>query len=218
MAICDLTAQSPNVLFELGLRQAFDKPTVLVQDETSEFIFDIASLRHTIYRKSLRYREVLEDQKNIEIAIKSTYEARQKKEGVDSIVSLLSLNSPATLKEISNDENGKMLQILLAEVQSLKSQIGRNELSPFGSSNMFGAVEVSKKNIEVAKKKQKEKFVEIMHRLNRIQDEENPSLQLTSLLRSLESIESSLDPDLRSQYDFLHRKIYQAIQEAELPF
>ena len=63
MAICDLSSRNPNVLFELGLRQAFDKPTVLVQEVGTPKIFDIAPLRYTEYRKELRYREVLEDQK-----------------------------------------------------------------------------------------------------------------------------------------------------------
>src|SRR5215510_10199244 len=33
MALCDLSTRNPNVLFELGLRQAFEKPVVLVQEE-----------------------------------------------------------------------------------------------------------------------------------------------------------------------------------------
>ena len=33
MAICDLSTRNPNVLFELGIRQAFDKPVVLVQEK-----------------------------------------------------------------------------------------------------------------------------------------------------------------------------------------
>lgn len=31
IAICDLSSRNPNVLFELGIRQAFDKPVVLIQ-------------------------------------------------------------------------------------------------------------------------------------------------------------------------------------------
>ena len=41
------------------LRQAFDKPTVLVQEVGTEKIFDIAPLRYTEYRRELKYREVL---------------------------------------------------------------------------------------------------------------------------------------------------------------
>jgi hypothetical protein len=32
MVLCDLSSRNPNVLFELGLRQAFDKPVALVQE------------------------------------------------------------------------------------------------------------------------------------------------------------------------------------------
>lgn len=97
MAICDLSSRNPNVLFELGLRQAFDKPTVLVQETGTPKIFDIAPLRYTEYRKELRYREVLEDQQFIVGAINATREATSKGEGVNSIVSILSLSKPAML-------------------------------------------------------------------------------------------------------------------------
>lgn len=33
MALCDLSSCNPNVLYELGIKQAYDKPVVLVQDE-----------------------------------------------------------------------------------------------------------------------------------------------------------------------------------------
>lgn len=36
MALCDLSNCNPNVLYELGIRQAYDKPVVLVQDEKTE--------------------------------------------------------------------------------------------------------------------------------------------------------------------------------------
>ena len=42
MALCDLSNRNPNVLYELGLRQAYDKPVVLVQDEKTPRIFDVS--------------------------------------------------------------------------------------------------------------------------------------------------------------------------------
>ena len=40
MAVCDLSDQNPNVLYELGLRQAYDKPVVLIKDDiTKEIIW-----------------------------------------------------------------------------------------------------------------------------------------------------------------------------------
>jgi len=78
MAICDLSAGNPNVLFELALRQAFDKPVALVQEVGTPQIFDISPLRYTEYRKERVYHEVLEDQKAVATAVKETFESHSK--------------------------------------------------------------------------------------------------------------------------------------------
>src|ERR1044071_6759240 len=62
MALCDLSSRNPNVLFELGLRQAFDKPVVLVREVGTSDIFDIGPLRYTEYHRERVYHEVLADQ------------------------------------------------------------------------------------------------------------------------------------------------------------
>lgn len=121
MAICDLSNRNPNVLFELGLRQAFDKPTVLVQECGTPKIFDISPLRYTEYRKELKYREVLEDQDLIAEALSATKEATDKGEGINSIVSLLSLSSPASLKDVSDNDTAKMMQIIMSEMNDLRT-------------------------------------------------------------------------------------------------
>lgn len=125
MAICDLSNRNPNVLFELGLRQAFDKPTVLVQETGTPKIFDISPLRYTEYRKELKYREVLEDQDFIADALKATKEATQNGEGVNSIISLLSLSSPAALKDVTENDSAKMLQIVMSEMNELRTDFRR---------------------------------------------------------------------------------------------
>lgn len=125
MAICDLSSRNPNVLFELGLRQAFDKPTVLVQEAGTPKIFDIAPLRYTEYRRELRYREVLEDQSMISEAIKATKVATDQGEGVNSIVSILSLSKPASLKEVSNNDSAGLLQLVRAEMSEMRSDFRR---------------------------------------------------------------------------------------------
>jgi hypothetical protein len=121
MAICDLSARNPNVLFELGLRQAFDKPTVLVQEAGTPKIFDIAPLRYTEYRRELRYREVLEDQSMISEAIQATKNATDQGEGVNSIVRILSLSKPASLKEVGSNDSTSLLQLVRAEMSEMRS-------------------------------------------------------------------------------------------------
>lgn len=122
MAICDLSTRNPNVLFELGLRQAFDKPVVLVQEKDTPQIFDIAPLRYTEYRKERVYHEVLEDQKAIAEALKATADAANAPDGLNSIVNLLSLTAPAALKEFRREEGSPMMQVVMAEIGALRNE------------------------------------------------------------------------------------------------
>lgn len=123
MALCDLSSRNPNVLFELGLRQAFDKPTVLVQEVDTPKIFDITPLRVTDYRRELKYREVLEDQISIAEAIIATKEATDKSDGMNSLIKLLSLTSPASLKDVTDKDSTKMFQILMNEISGIRTEM-----------------------------------------------------------------------------------------------
>lgn len=58
MVLCDLSNKNPNVLYELGIRQAFDLPAVLVQEYGTQRIFDISTMRTIDYDKGLNTRKV----------------------------------------------------------------------------------------------------------------------------------------------------------------
>jgi hypothetical protein len=124
MALCDLSSRNPNVLFELGLRQAFDKPVVLVQEVGTPPIFDINPLRYTNYRKEMSYRQVIEDQQEISDAIKATKEDIGNSKSINSIVKLLSLTQPASLTSISEvDKDSALLHVIMNEIGNLRAEI-----------------------------------------------------------------------------------------------
>lgn len=124
MAVCDLSSRNPNVLFELALRQAFDKPVALIQEVGTPSIFDIAPLRYTEYRKERIYHEVLEDQHAISETIKETFESHNKGKGINSIVKLLSLSQPAKfLDRDTISESESIQQLILAELASLRDEL-----------------------------------------------------------------------------------------------
>ncbi len=126
MVLCDLSSRNPNVLFELGLRQAFDYPVALVREEKTPQIFDIAPLKHVDYRRERLYHEVLEDQENIAEFIKETYKSSQKGEGVNSIIKLLSLTKPATVPEVKEGDIDPTLQLVRAEIAELRADFRRS--------------------------------------------------------------------------------------------
>lgn len=122
MAICDLSTRNPNVLFELGLRQAFDKPTILVQEDGTPAIFDISMFRYTTYSKTLDYRQVLADQERIKCVLEETRNAVGDGKSINSIVKLLSMTE-AKLEDSSKFSDKDYFQILMSEIKGLKNAI-----------------------------------------------------------------------------------------------
>lgn len=103
MVLCDLSAKNPNVLYELGIRQAFNLPTVLIKDTKTSKIFDIQGLRYTDYSHSLRIDTV---EKEINSIAKNLEETDKKSEkDVNSIIQLLGIQSAKIPEkvELSND-------------------------------------------------------------------------------------------------------------------
>lgn len=122
MAICDLSSRNPNVLFELGIRQAFDLPVVLVQEEGTPRIFDISTINTIDYRSALIYREVIEDREKISKAIKAT---KDNTSGVNSIIRLLEIGKAEMDNEKSTSEldDIKMMFFALSnQINNLRKQ------------------------------------------------------------------------------------------------
>lgn len=120
MAICDLSNRNPNVLFELGIRQAFDKPVVLIQEKGTPKIFDIAPLRYLEYSKEMKYHEVLAIQEELKMSIEATASASSDATNINSIVKLLALNSPAQIPDLESGKESMALEYLQAEMRDMR--------------------------------------------------------------------------------------------------
>lgn len=124
LVLCDMSAKNANVMYELGIRQAFSKPVVLIKDSITERVFDVQSLRTYDYDPSLRIDSVERDVRRIAAAIKETNEA-----DVNEVTSLMQLVGwkPASLPEgkaISPDT-----KIILAALENLGRRVGNLETS-----------------------------------------------------------------------------------------
>jgi hypothetical protein len=125
MAICDLSSRNPNVLFELGVRQAFDKPVVLIQEEGTQRIFDISLLRIISYKSELKYREVLHDQKVIADSIKATAVAKPEAGSVNSLIQLLAITVAKLPVINANDVESVQFQLIREELSQLRNIINK---------------------------------------------------------------------------------------------
>jgi predicted HicB family RNase H-like nuclease len=137
LAICDLSARNPNVFFELGIRQAFDMPVVLIKDQRTERVFDIQGLRTIEYEDSLRVDSVAEFQERLKSAILETISPPEN--SINSLIKLLSVQRAevAEAPQLSPDT-----QLLMSAIHDLGSRLGhleatRRQLDPSESIETF---------------------------------------------------------------------------------
>ena len=58
LVICDVSCKNPNVMFELGMRLAFDKPTIIIKDSVTDYSFDTGVIEHLTYPRDLHYHQI----------------------------------------------------------------------------------------------------------------------------------------------------------------
>lgn len=59
IVICDVSCKNPNVMFELGMRLAFDKPTIIIKDDKTDYSFDTSIIEHLPYPRDLRFSKMV---------------------------------------------------------------------------------------------------------------------------------------------------------------
>lgn len=136
IAICDLSTRNPNVLFELGIRQAFDKPVVLIQEKGTPKIFDIGPLRYLEYSREMKYHDVLKTQEELKTAIEATKAAEGDSGNINSIVRLMALTSPAAIPNLEeNNKEALAIDVLQSQLNDMRRMMemtmlnGRRERS-----------------------------------------------------------------------------------------
>lgn len=73
IVVCDISGKNPNVMFELGLRLAFDKPTIIVKDDKTAYSFDTGAIEHLEYPRDLRFNTIVEFKQKLKTKIVATH-------------------------------------------------------------------------------------------------------------------------------------------------
>lgn len=120
MAICDLSSRNPNVLYELGIRQSFNKPVTFIKDNLTERIFDIQGFRDFEYDASLRIDSVEKERIKLAEIIANTYDSAGK--DVNSIVDLLSIRKASVVNELKISPE---LSVILKSIENIDSKISK---------------------------------------------------------------------------------------------
>lgn len=122
MAVCDLSSRNPNVMYELGIRQAYGKKVVLIQDEKSQPIFDVSAINTVFYNSRRIYEDVIASQNNISEAIISTA-----KEDSISLMTIANMR-PATIEAQSENDDKQISEKLLLSILSTVRRLEQSQV------------------------------------------------------------------------------------------
>lgn len=132
--VCDISGKNPNVLFELGMRLAFDKPTILIKDDVTDFIFDTGVIEHLTYPKDLRYSKIIKFKSELANRIKQTYEKSIKDPDFSTFLGNFGKFKVPKLDQTAvSDVN----QYIFDEISLLRTELTsvRKEIAAFKTSN-----------------------------------------------------------------------------------
>ncbi|WP_202882084.1 hypothetical protein [Candidatus Manganitrophus noduliformans] len=121
VVVCDVSGKNPNVMFELGMRLAFDKPTIIVKDDKTSYAFDTAPIEHLEYPRDLRFTKIVEFKEELVEKIKGTYQKSTSDENYTTFLKHFgTFKIPKIETEVISKED-----YVLEEIKSLRNLILR---------------------------------------------------------------------------------------------
>lgn len=130
IVVCDVSGKNPNVMFELGMRLAFDKPAVIVMDNQTQYSFDTSVIEHITYPRNLDYYAIIDFQNTLSKKICATIESSN----APDYSTFLKQFAKIKIAKIE-DKEGTAQDAILDKLDNLNSQIIKmqnNEISVDG--------------------------------------------------------------------------------------
>lgn len=106
IVVCDVSGKNPNVMFELGMRLAFDKPTIIVKDDITSYNFDTSPIEHLKYPRDLNYNKINSFKNELKEKIQATFYKSKEDSNFSTFLKHFGKFTVAKLdtKEVSKEE------------------------------------------------------------------------------------------------------------------
>lgn len=132
IVICDVSCKNANVMFELGMRLAFDKPTILIKDDMTDFSFDTGVIEHLVYPRDLRFSRIVAFKSALADKVVATYKAATTDPNFSTFLKHFGSFKVATIDQAVYTPD----EALLTMMQELSQEVGiiRKRLSSFSMS------------------------------------------------------------------------------------
>jgi hypothetical protein len=129
VVVCDVSGKNSNVMFELGMRLAFDKPTVIIKDDKTTYSFDTSPIEHLTYPRDLRFSQIEDFQSRLSEKIKATYEKSKSDPNYTAFLGHFGEFTVQSINEREVSPQEFISESLLDEMRSIKRSVRSLEMS-----------------------------------------------------------------------------------------
>ncbi len=209
LVLCDVSGKNPNVMFELGLRLAFDKPTVVVKDDSTAYSFDTSPIQHLPYRRDLRFPDILKFKASLRDKILATLKASEQPE----YSTFLKAFGTFKVAKLNEEEVGPN-RFILEELKSIRSQM---DWAPKGPAVRRGVKSIVEKivmasfNLSGVNKKERLSLIENLNLLQGLKRLDAPDEHPERLEIEYEDDADGWVPE------FVESRVAQAIAFSKIP-
>ncbi|MGR0183560.1 hypothetical protein [Azospirillum aestuarii] len=126
IVVCDVSGKNANVMFELGMRLAFDKPTIIVKDDKTTYSFDTAPIEHLEYPRDLRFSKIIEFKQRLSEKILRTFENSKNDPDYSSFLKSFGEFTVAKIKETEVSAQDFILSEITGMKKTLEEMVARN--------------------------------------------------------------------------------------------
>ena len=133
VVVCDVSGKNPNVMFELGMRLAFDKPTVIIKDEKTDYSFDTGVIEQVSYPRDLRFKKIVQFKEALLSKVTATYEIVQGNDNGSTFLANFGKFTVAKLAENEVSADTIIMDTLTAlseDITFLRNEIRQGKISP----------------------------------------------------------------------------------------
>lgn len=121
IVVCDVSCKNANVMFELGLRLAFDKPTIIVSDTDTNYSFDTSVIEHLMYPRDLNYFKIVDFKTKLKDKIFGTMRKAKEDTSYSPFLKSFGEFKVATIEH----SEGSFNDVVLQRLDEMQQAIGR---------------------------------------------------------------------------------------------
>lgn len=143
IVVCDVSGKNPNVMFELGMRLAFDKPTIIVIDDKTNYSFDTSPIEHISYPRDLRYHSIIRFKDKLKEKICATVKKAQEDPNYTTFLKNFGEFEIAHVEK----KEGSINELLLSKMDDIYQQLSRMQKQKVAPVMLYSEREIKIRSI-----------------------------------------------------------------------